>query len=233
MAAYVQEMRATGRAPKTLRWHQTSLSALRHSLQSQFHLREECFLSGASLRTWLTELSIAPSPRTGATRSVSTVAAYARSARAFCNWLVRQGYVSETLLPKDAVPQALRRLPQAVEPEAFVRLLRACQLPGSARRAECGHGGAQSRHPLALARHRAAGFRIVQFTSLGCGMRLRNRDLVRKTRAPSHFPPVGGWAARRVRLSGSGPSHASLGAYGARGTGSTLAHRAAVSSHQE
>ena len=124
-------MRATGRAPKTLRWHQTSLSALRRSLRRQFHLRDECFLSGDSLRTWLTELSIAPSTRTGATRAVSTVAAYARSARAFCNWLVRQGYVSETPFPQDLVPQALRRLPQAVEPEAFVHLLRACQLPGS------------------------------------------------------------------------------------------------------
>src|SRR5437868_11183637 len=55
-------------------------------------------------------------------------------ARAFCNWLVRQGYVSETLLPKDAVPQAQQGLPHPVEPEAFVRLVRACQLTGT-------HGG--------------------------------------------------------------------------------------------
>ncbi len=131
IAAYVQEMHASGRAPKTLRWHQTSLGALRRSLQRQFHLRDECFLSGDSLRTWLTELSIVPSIRTGTTRAVNTVAAYARSVRAFCNWLVRQGYVSETPFPQDSVPQAQRRLPQAVEPEAFVRLLRACQQPGS------------------------------------------------------------------------------------------------------
>ena len=111
--------------------HQTSLSALRRSLQRQFHLTGVCSLSGTSLRTWLTELSIVPSARTGATRTVNTVAAYARSTRAFCNWLVRQGYVSETPFPQDSVPQALRCLPQVVEPEAFVRLLQACQLPGS------------------------------------------------------------------------------------------------------
>jgi len=52
-------------------------------------------------------------------------------ARAFCNWLVRQGYVSETLFPKGAVPQAQRGLPHPVEPAAFVHLLRACQLAGS------------------------------------------------------------------------------------------------------
>jgi site-specific recombinase XerD len=131
IAAYVQEMRACGRNPKTLQWHQTSLSALRRYLWRQFHLTGIGSLTRACLQAWVTELSIAPSARTGATRTLSTVAAYARSAHAFCNWLVRQGYVSETLLPKDAVPQAQQGLPQAVEPEAFVRLLRACQLAGS------------------------------------------------------------------------------------------------------
>lgn len=131
IAAYVQEMRACGRNPKTLQWHQTSLGALRRYLCRQFHLTDVCDLTRASLRTWLTDLSIAPSARTGATRTVNTVAAYARSARAFCNWLVRQGYVSETLFPKDAVPKAQRGLPQAVEPEVFVHLLRACQLAGA------------------------------------------------------------------------------------------------------
>jgi site-specific recombinase XerD len=130
MGVYVQEMRSTGRAPKTLQWHQTSLSAMLRSLRRQFHLREEYSLTGASLRTWLTELSVAPSIRTEATRAVNTVAAYARSVRAFCNWLVRQWYVPETLFPQDAVPKSQRSLPQAVKPEAFLQLLRACQLPG-------------------------------------------------------------------------------------------------------
>jgi len=99
MAAYVLEMRDCGRNPKTLQWHQTTLGALRRYLWRQFHLTDGCSLTTAFLQTWLTKLSIAPSARTGATRTVSTIAAYARSARAFCNWLVRQGYVSETLFP--------------------------------------------------------------------------------------------------------------------------------------
>jgi site-specific recombinase XerD len=130
MAAYVQEIRACGRNPKTLQWHQTSLGALCHYLWRQFHLTDVCSLTRASLRTWLADQSITPSARTGATRTVNTVAAYARSARAFCNWLVRQGYASEMLFPQGAVPKAQRGLPQAVEPEAFVHLLRACQLAG-------------------------------------------------------------------------------------------------------
>lgn len=131
IAAYVQEMHARGRAPKTLQWHQTSLGALRRYLWRQFCLSDVRSLTTTSLRTWLSELSIAPSARTGARRTVSTVAAYARSARAFCNWLVRQWYVSETPFPQDGVPKARQGLPQPVEPEAFVRLLRACQLTGS------------------------------------------------------------------------------------------------------
>jgi site-specific recombinase XerD len=131
IAAYLQEMRATGRDPKTLQWHQTSLGALRLYLWRQFHLTDVSSLTRASLQTWVRDLPIALSGRTGATRTVNTVAAYARSARAFCNWLVQQGYASETLFPKGTVPPTQQSLPQPVEPEAFVRLLRACQLAGS------------------------------------------------------------------------------------------------------
>jgi site-specific recombinase XerD len=83
------------------------------------------------LQAWVSDLPYMLSARTGATRTVSTIAAYARSARAFCNWLVRQGYVPETVFPKGAVPKALRGLPKPVEPGAFILLLRACQLQGS------------------------------------------------------------------------------------------------------
>ena len=169
MAAYVQEIRAYGRNPKTLQWHQTSLGALRRYLWRQFHHTDVCDLTSASLRTWLADLSIAPSARTGATRTVNTVAAYARSARAFCNWLVRQGYVSETLFPKDAVPKAQRGLPQPVEPEAFVHLLRACQLQGS----RGGHNAGMT------ARNRAILWLLLdtglQVSEL-CGLRLADVD---------------------------------------------------------
>jgi site-specific recombinase XerD len=131
IAAYVQEMRTIGRSPKTLQWHQTSLGALRCYLWRQFHLTDVRSLTSGCLRSWMSDLPLMLSVRTGARRTVSTVVAYARSARAFCNWLVRQGYVSERLFPQDAVPQVQRSLPQPVEPEAFVRLLCACQLAGS------------------------------------------------------------------------------------------------------
>jgi site-specific recombinase XerD len=174
IAAYVQEMRATGRTPKTLQWHQTSLEALRRYLRRQFRLTGMCPLTSATLRTWLTELSIAPSPRTGVTRAVSTVVAYARSARAFCNWLVRQRYVSETFFPQDAIPKAQRRLPQAVEPEVFVRLLRACQLPGSPGGL---NAGLTARNRAILWLLRDTGLRVSEL----CGLRLNDVDRARGT----------------------------------------------------
>ncbi|HEU5377011.1 MAG TPA: tyrosine-type recombinase/integrase [Ktedonobacteraceae bacterium] len=130
IAAYVQEMRVLGHEPKTLQWHQTSLRALQRYLWKQFHCADVGQLSRVCLQTWVNDLPLVLSSRTGAMPTVGTVAAYARSARAFCNWLARQGYVSEPLFPKEAVPHAPQGLPQPVEPEAFVRLLRACQLPG-------------------------------------------------------------------------------------------------------
>ena len=112
-----------------MQWHQTSLSALQQYLWQQFHLTDVRQLSRARLAKWLTDLHTTPSAQTGARLSVNSIAAYARSARAFCNWLVRQAYVPDTPFPKDSVPKAQGRLPQPVEPETFARLLRACALP--------------------------------------------------------------------------------------------------------
>jgi site-specific recombinase XerD len=121
------------------------------------------------LQAWVSDLPFVLSARTGATRTISTVAAYARSARAFCNWLVRQGYVSEAFFPQDTVPKAQRGLPQPVEPAAFVHLLRACQLPGE-------HGG---QNAGMTARNRAILWLLLdtglQVSEL-CGLRLADVD---------------------------------------------------------
>src|SRR6266851_380086 len=121
----------SSRSPKTLEWHHTSLRALWHYLWRQYCLTDIRHLSRDSLQTWVADLYLVPSARSGATRTVSTVSAYARSARAFCNWLVQQGYVSESPFPYDALPDVPQRLLRLVEPEMFARLLRACQLQGA------------------------------------------------------------------------------------------------------
>src|SRR6202035_135258 len=84
------------------------------------------------------DLRTMPSARTAETFSVNTIAAYARSVRAFCNWLVQQAYLSETPFPKDAMPKAERCLHHPIDEETFACLLQACQLPD-------GHAGQDRR----------------------------------------------------------------------------------------
>jgi len=50
---------------------------------------------------------------------------YARSAQAFCAWLVRQGYLLRTPFVKGTVPKARQHPIQLITPEEFERLLRA------------------------------------------------------------------------------------------------------------
>lgn len=50
IAAYLQEMRVSGRDPKTLQWHQTSLGALRRYLWRQFHLTDVGALTGPACK---------------------------------------------------------------------------------------------------------------------------------------------------------------------------------------
>ena len=169
IAAYMQEMRTCGRSPKTLEWHHTSLGALRRYLRRQYHLTDVRHLSRDGLQTWVTDLHLVPSARTGATRTVSTVAAYARSAQAFCNWLVQKGYLAEALFPHDVIPAVPPGSPSLVEPEMFVHLLRACQL----------HGSPAGHHAGVTARNRAILWLLwetgMQVSEL-CGLRLADVD---------------------------------------------------------
>jgi integrase len=107
------------------------LSEERNAVWRQSHFTGKGELSRESLQVWLAALSHEPAAQTGTRRTMSTVAAYARSARAFCNWLVQQGYVATSIFPPDAIPHVPWGLPRPVEPETFLRLLRACQLSGA------------------------------------------------------------------------------------------------------
>jgi len=84
-------------------------------------------LNQETLHAWLADLHTVPSIFTGNIRSVATIAAYARSVRAFCSWLVHQGLVTESPFPPGAVPKAPEHEPQVVEAKAFARLLEVCQ----------------------------------------------------------------------------------------------------------
>jgi site-specific recombinase XerD len=62
-------------------------------------------------------------------RSERTIQTYARSARAFFNWLVRRGTLEQNPFDQVVFPKVGRPLIKTIEPEEFERLLQACTPP--------------------------------------------------------------------------------------------------------
>jgi site-specific recombinase XerD len=126
--SYIQDLLAAGRRPKTVEWHQTALRLFQRYLGTECHLLGLGALTETEIRGWVVFLATAPSAA-APQRSVSTIATYARSVRAFCNWLVRQGYLEQTPFAHGAVPKAEHHRIRLLEPEVFDRLLLASHPP--------------------------------------------------------------------------------------------------------
>jgi site-specific recombinase XerD len=122
--AFLQEVRTSGRSHKTVEWHQTALQSLQQSLIQQ-HQRAPQEMTTASVRDWLVSLHVTPTAA-GTRLAASTITSYARSARAFCHWLVRQGYLERTPFVRGTVPKAGSCPVRLIELEEFERLLQAC-----------------------------------------------------------------------------------------------------------
>jgi integrase/recombinase XerD len=122
---YLQEHREAGSSPKTLEWHQTALGLFQQYLVSERHLSWLCQITQSGVQGWLAFLRDAPSaPEMG--RCATTIFTYARSARAFCHWIVRKGYLEQTPFVKGVMPKAEQKVLHLIEPDEFERLLLAC-----------------------------------------------------------------------------------------------------------
>jgi site-specific recombinase XerD len=121
---YLQAHRTVEHRPKTLEWHHMVLGHLQQYLFNECHLHFVNQIMEMTMRGWL--VSVAQSPTTrGTARSASTVETYARSARAFCGWLVERGMLlcspmSQQVFPRTSVP-----LPHFVSPAIFEQVMRA------------------------------------------------------------------------------------------------------------
>lgn len=134
--SYLQEQKANGRSAKTMEWHQTALGLLERYVVHERHLSWLWQITAAEIYRWIAFLQCMSSAN-GAVRSSSTVATYARSARAFCSWAVRKGYLESTPFVKGTIPNAERNPIHLIDAEEFERLLLACQIDeeGAASRA--------------------------------------------------------------------------------------------------
>jgi integrase len=125
---YLEDQRSHHRRPKTLEWHKIALGLFQHYLLTE----HQCILlrqiTEAEVDGWLAALPQMPTA-TGTLRSPNTVESYARSARAFCQWLVRHRSLPATPFAHLLLPQMQNRLLRPLEPEEWEQLLLACHPP--------------------------------------------------------------------------------------------------------
>jgi site-specific recombinase XerD len=95
----------------------------------QRHLCLFSQVTEAHARGWVAFLQTSPSAK-DTTRASATIAMYARSARAFCHWGRRNGYLKSSPFVKGIIPQVGRKAIHLIEPDVFDRLLLACRPAG-------------------------------------------------------------------------------------------------------
>lgn len=122
---YLEALKQHHRRPKTLEWHVQALGLFQRYLL----IEHQCLLldqiTEMQVRGWFAALPLMPTA-TGALRSPNTVESYARSAQAFCQWLVRHRCLPSTPFADLHLPPVENRSPLPLEPEEWEQLLLAC-----------------------------------------------------------------------------------------------------------
>ncbi len=121
---YLQAHRKAGHRPKTLEWHRMVLSHLQQYLRTECRLLLVNQITETTICSWLASLAQFP-PTRGSPRRACTVESYARSARAFCRWLVERGTFSCSPMSERAFPRTSVPLPHVVSPVTFEQVMRA------------------------------------------------------------------------------------------------------------
>ncbi|HTK11372.1 MAG TPA: tyrosine-type recombinase/integrase, partial [Ktedonobacteraceae bacterium] len=121
---YLQAHRTVGHRPKTLEWHQMALGHLQQYLLTECHFHLVNQITAETMKNWLASVAQIPTTR-GAQRSTSRTQTYARSARAFCCWLVERGTLSCSPMDEQVSPRTSVPLPHFVLPATFEQVMRA------------------------------------------------------------------------------------------------------------
>jgi site-specific recombinase XerD len=117
--------------PKTREWHETSLGQLQRYLGWRKVLLLS-LLTASEIRGWLTFLRT-EALITGTFRVQGTIATYARSAHAWCAWLVEQGDLEQSPFAGMPFPRGRKRHLRMIHQKTFERFLEACQASGTKR----------------------------------------------------------------------------------------------------
>lgn len=124
---YILEHTSQNHSPKTIEWHTLALRNFANFLEKQGITFVEQ-IEREHVLAWLAHLAKEPSSK-GKKLAERSVNCYARSMRAFCNWLEARKYVQVAPSNHVKMPKVGRPLIRIIEFEEFERLLKACTPP--------------------------------------------------------------------------------------------------------
>src|SRR5260370_12669036 len=121
---YILDHRSQNHSSKTIEWHTLALGNFAAFLEKKGVTSVED-IERVHILSWLTHLASEPGAnvRKLAERSVNC---YARSMRAFCNWLEAEGYMQAAPSNHVKMPKVGRPLIRIIEFEELQRMLKAC-----------------------------------------------------------------------------------------------------------
>ena len=121
---YILDHRSQNHSPKTIEWHTLALGNFADFLEKKGVISIED-IERVHILSWLTYMGTEPGAK-GKKLSERSVNCYARSMRAFCNWLEAEGYVQVAPSNHVKMPKVGKPLIRIIEFEEFERLLKAC-----------------------------------------------------------------------------------------------------------
>jgi len=121
---YLEAQQRANRRPKTIEWHETALGLFGQYLQSECQCVLLTEMTEEYVREWMGSLEMPTA--LGLVRSANTRRSYARSAHAWCQWVVNAGYLRRTPFATISLPQEDPPVMRPLETEEWERLLLAC-----------------------------------------------------------------------------------------------------------
>jgi site-specific recombinase XerD len=125
---YLDDHEGGNHSAKTIEWHETALGLLRGYLEHERAITLVSLVDAPAISAWFASMRKTPGAR-GKVRSERTIQTYARSARAFFHWLVRQKLIADNPFDQVVFPKVGRPLIQTITDEEFEMLLLACAPP--------------------------------------------------------------------------------------------------------
>lgn len=174
IANYLDDHEGGNHSGKTLEWHETSLGLMRSYLEQERGITLVAEVNASALSGWFASMRKTPGAR-GKIRSERTIQTYARSARAFFHWLIRQGVITDNPFDYVLFPKVGKPLIQTISDEEFERLLLACAPPNEdGRFAE----RAAARNRAILWLFYDTGIRVSELTNLRMGDIDRKKGMI-------------------------------------------------------